>query len=88
MEPILFFQHRFSELPGLQHANVVEYLLAKQGGNFVIEVSRSGGAAQTVCWTLQDITREYGEALLRFLYENAVPLENALGVLEDCAARA
>lgn len=80
------YVRQYSELEGLQHACTVEYLLYMEQRGPGIEVRRSGPDARSERFVLCGRTAAYARRLLRFLYENAVPVESLGAVLEDCRA--
>lgn len=75
----------FSEIEGLQHAHRVGYALYGRAGSLGVVVCREAGpgASKAARCALRNASEEFGRNLLRFLYENAIPPENACDVIRD-----
>lgn len=78
----------FSEIKGLQAAHRIGYALYDKAGQLGVVVCREAGQSCTraVHCTLAESDLEFGRGLLRFLYENAIPPENACDVIRDICA--
>ncbi len=74
----------FSELGGLQKAMTLRYVGQELPDGFELRVCKEqeGLQREERCF-LQGVSRESGEMLLQFLYENAVPIENWKDVLQE-----
>lgn len=79
------YARNFSEIKDLQEAHRIGYALYKNAGHLAVVVCRetADGTPRAIRCTLQDVSEEFGCGLLRFLYENAVPPENACDVIRD-----
>lgn len=79
------YARNFSEIKGLQHAHRIGYALYGQAGQLGVVVCKEAeqGPSRAVQCALRDVSEEFGRGLLRFLYENAVPPENACDIIRD-----
>lgn len=85
------YARNFSEIEGLQKAHRIGYALYVKEGCLGVVICREAGdeVPRTMRCTLRDVSEKFGRGLLRFLYENAVPPENACDVIRDlCGAAA
>lgn len=75
----------FSEIMGLQQAHRIGYALYSRSGGLGVVVSRDSGPGvlRSAGCLLRGASEEFGRGLLRFLYENAIPPENACDVIRD-----
>ena len=78
----------YSEIPPLQHAGCAEYVLCRVEGTLCLLVraqhageERARAARCELCGAREDTARQ----VLRFLYENAVSVENICDVVQDIA---
>lgn len=79
----------FSEIPALQTAHRIGYALYGQAGHLWVAVCREmqQGTPRAARCPLSGVDEDAGRGLLRFLYENAVPPEQACDVIQDiCGA--
>lgn len=79
------YARNFSEIKGLQKAHRIGYALYEKAGQLGVVVCREAGcdAPRAARCALRDVSEDFGRGLLRFLYENAVPPENACDVIRD-----
>lgn len=79
------YAREFSEIIGLQQAHRIGYALYGRSGGLCVVVSRESGQEnpRSAGCLLRGLSEEFGRGLLRFLYENAVPPENACDVIRD-----
>lgn len=78
------YQRTYSELAGLQTAYTMEYgLRTAEPSELSVFRREPNGAKRGFRVPLPGETPETAQYLLTFLYENAVSLENAPGVLAD-----
>lgn len=71
----------YTELPGLQHAGRVEYALCRDAGGLALRLC--GPAGQGASCAVPHLAEPAAGALLRFLYENAVPAAQLRDVVQD-----
>lgn len=79
------YTREFSDIAGLQQAHRIGYALYGRSGGMGVQVcreSRNSGTRRAEC-LLPGVSETFGRGLLRFLYENAVPPENACDVIRD-----
>lgn len=74
-----FLEHSFSDLGPLQQAHTIRYACSGKGQS--CEITVQDGACTERC-SLR-LGRKHAEMLVRFLYENAVMLENWRDVVAD-----
>lgn len=78
------YTRHYSEIPAIQRAGTVEYLLCKMGEDDLRLVVRAAGARRraAVC-ELTGMDAQYACGVLQYLYENAVPVEHVRDVVQD-----
>lgn len=81
MREEFFLEHSFSDLGILQKAHTVRYGCV---GGDQCDISVQEGALKESCRV--KLCRQKAELLVRFLYENAVTLENWQDVVADVSA--
>lgn len=74
----------YSRLEGFQPAYTMEYSLLQGRDCPMVRVCRLGAAPRKVELSLNGCSEQRAQLMLRFLYENAVSLENVAGVVADC----
>ena len=83
MEQQTEYIHTFSELEGLQSAHQLTYRIRPQNGGWYFELEQ---CTKTECQQEALLLRcpeQAAHHLVRFLYENAVPLESWQDVVAD-----
>lgn len=84
IQQLAVYTRDYSPIEGLQRAHSLHYLLEKDRDQLRVRVVCTGAKEDraAVC-RLRGISIEYAGGLLKFLYENAVPVEQAAEVLQD-----
>lgn len=84
----LTFERAFSELGRLQHAMIMGYGLRWREKTAVFELQCTQDANTEVqSQAVRGINPEQAGQILRFLYENAVPMENWKDILQELVFR-
>ncbi len=83
------FTKDYSEIPGLQRAAHVEYALFGAEGRLHVRVRAvCGGKTRAALCELPGLDAGFARGVVRYLYENAVPVEHVRDILEELQYKA
>lgn len=84
IQQVAAYTRDYSPIESLQRAHSLRYLLEQCQGQLQIRVicTQAEQSTSVVCH-LQGISVGFANGLLKFLYENAVPVEQIVEVLQD-----